>query len=123
MKRVPLCRSFIFCFLCACAVLGTELAQAVVDAGAVPSLVLCLQEPELALKRIAASAISDIAKHSPEVTVFVAHAKDYHEKDYYYTVSICFVFLAGPGCGGWRDDSSLGSTHSQHRLQTQETSE
>jgi len=45
----------------------SELAQAVVDAGAVPSLVLCLQEPELALKRIAASAISDIAKHSPEV--------------------------------------------------------
>ena len=37
------------------------------DAGAVPSLVLCLQEPELALKRIAASALSDIAKHSPEV--------------------------------------------------------
>ena len=37
------------------------------DAGAVPLLVLCIQEPEIALKRIAASALSDIAKHSPEV--------------------------------------------------------
>lgn len=44
-----------------------DLAQAVVDAGAVPLLVLCMQEPEIALKRIAASALSDIAKHSPEV--------------------------------------------------------
>ena len=44
-----------------------ELAQAVVDAGAVPLLVLSIQEPEIALKRIAASALSDIAKHSSEV--------------------------------------------------------
>ena len=44
-----------------------ELAQAVVDAGAVPLLVLCIQEPEIALKRIAASSLSDIAKHSPEL--------------------------------------------------------
>lgn len=51
-----------------------ELSQAVVDAGAVPLLVLCIQEPEMPLKRIAASALSDICKHSPEVgiiTVFV----------------------------------------------------
>ena len=47
--------------------LRPELAQSVVDAGAVPLLVLCLQEPEIALKRISASALSDIAKHSPEV--------------------------------------------------------
>ncbi len=40
------------------------------DAGAVPLLVLCLQEPEMALKRIAASTLSDIAKHTPEL----AHA-------------------------------------------------
>lgn len=46
-----------------------DLAQAVVDAGAVPLLVLCIQEPEIALKRIAASALSDIAKHSPEVRI------------------------------------------------------
>ena len=44
-----------------------ELAQTVVDAGAVPLLVLCIQEPELTLKRIAASALSDICKHSPEL--------------------------------------------------------
>lgn len=44
-----------------------ELAQQVVDAGAVPLLVLCVQEPELALKRVAASALSDIAKHTPEL--------------------------------------------------------
>ena len=37
------------------------------DAGAVPLLVLCIQEPELSLKRIAASGLSDICKHSPEV--------------------------------------------------------
>ena len=47
----------------------SELSQAVVDAGAVPLLVLCIQEPELDLKRIAASALSDICKHSPEVSI------------------------------------------------------
>jgi len=45
----------------------SELAQAVVSSGAVPLLVLCNQEPELSLKRISASALSDISKHSPEV--------------------------------------------------------
>lgn len=49
--------------VCGCAVLS----QAVVDAGAVPLLVLCLLEPEIALKRIAASTLSDISKHSPEL--------------------------------------------------------
>jgi hypothetical protein len=44
-----------------------ELSQAVVDAGAVPLLVLCVQEPEVSLKRIAASALSDISKHLPEL--------------------------------------------------------
>ncbi len=38
-----------------------------VDAGAVPLLVLCYQEPELTLKRISASALADISKHSPEL--------------------------------------------------------
>lgn len=37
------------------------------DAGAVPLLVLCLLEPEMALKRIAASTLSDICKHTPEL--------------------------------------------------------
>jgi hypothetical protein len=44
-----------------------ELSQAIVDANGVTLLVLCLQEPEISLKRIAASALGDIAKHSPEV--------------------------------------------------------
>lgn len=38
-----------------------------VDVGAVPLLVLCIQEPEIPLKRISASALSEIAKHSPEL--------------------------------------------------------
>lgn len=44
------------------------------DAGAVPLLVLCIQEPEIALKRIAASALSDISKHSPELAQTVVDA-------------------------------------------------
>ena len=52
----------------------TELAQAVVDAGAVPLLVLCIQEPELSLKRVSASALSDICKHSPELAQTVVDA-------------------------------------------------
>lgn len=43
------------------------LSQAVVDAGAVPLLLLCLKEPELSLKRIAAATLSDICKHTPEL--------------------------------------------------------
>lgn len=42
-----------------------------VDAGSVPLLVLCVQEPEVALKRIAASALSDISKHTPELAQIV----------------------------------------------------
>ena len=44
-----------------------ELARSCVDAGCVPLLVVCIQEPEVTLKRIAASALSDIAKHNAEV--------------------------------------------------------
>jgi hypothetical protein len=51
-----------------------ELSQHVVDAGGVPLLVLCLQEPEIALKRVSASALSDIAKHSPELAQTVVDA-------------------------------------------------
>lgn len=50
------------------------LAQAVVDAGALPLLVLCLQEPELSLKRITASALNDVSKHSPELAQAVVDA-------------------------------------------------
>ena len=52
----------------------TELAQAVVDAGAVPLLILCIQEPEIALKRVAASVLSDIAKHTLELAQTVVDA-------------------------------------------------
>ncbi|CAJ1442488.1 unnamed protein product, partial [Effrenium voratum] len=51
-----------------------ELAQSVVDAGAVPLLVLAFQEPDLTLKRISASALSDVAKHSPELAQLVVDA-------------------------------------------------
>ena len=51
-----------------------ELAQYVVEAGAVPLLVLCLQEPEVTLKCVAASALSDIAKHTPELAQMVVDA-------------------------------------------------
>jgi hypothetical protein len=46
----------------------------VVDVGAVPLLVLCIQEPEIPLKRISASALSEIAKHSPELAQAVVDA-------------------------------------------------
>ena len=45
----------------------TELSQHVVDAGAVPLLVLCIQEPEITLRRISASSLGDICKHSAEL--------------------------------------------------------
>lgn len=66
------------------------------DAGAVPLLVLCIQEPELAVKRISASALSDIAKHTPELAQTVvdagaiAHlAQMIHNPDAKLKVSIC----------------------------------
>ena len=70
VKPLPVCT-----YMCACCTIiilhanhaYIELAQGVVDAGAVPLLVLCLQEPELSLKRVSASALSEVAKHSPEV--------------------------------------------------------
>jgi 3-methyladenine DNA glycosylase AlkC len=40
----------------------------------VPLLVLTGQEPELFLRRIAASALSDIAKHDPELAQAVVDA-------------------------------------------------
>lgn len=39
-----------------------------------PLLVLCLQEPELYIKQIGASAISDISKHSIELAQAVVDA-------------------------------------------------
>ena len=37
-------------------------------------MVLSIQEPELSLKRVAASALSDICKHSPELAQTVVDA-------------------------------------------------
>ena len=51
-----------------------EAAEARLAPGAVGLLVLCVQEPDLSLKRIAASALSDIAKHTPELAQAVVDA-------------------------------------------------
>ncbi len=69
-----------------------ELAQAVVDAGAVPLLVLCIQEPEISLKRITASALNDIAKHSPEVSPSPIHSR---------ALSLCLPRLRTDHVRGW----------------------
>ena len=49
------------------ACVAADLANAVVEAGAVPLLVLSVQEPEVGLRRVCASALSDISKHSQQV--------------------------------------------------------
>lgn len=51
-----------------------ELAQQCVDAGAVPLLTLCVQEPELNLKQIATNALSDIAKHNVDLAQSIIDA-------------------------------------------------
>lgn len=56
----------------------TELSQAVVDAGTVLLLVLCIQEPEIALKGVAALALSEISKHSPELAQTNCGRRSYH---------------------------------------------
>lgn len=53
---------------------NANLAQSVVDTGALPLLVLCLQEPEITLRQIGASAVSDIAKHTVELAQSVVDA-------------------------------------------------
>ena len=44
-----------------------ELAQAVVDVGAVRQLVLCLEEFDPVVKEIGASALGNIARHNSEL--------------------------------------------------------
>ena len=46
----------------------------VISAGAVPLIVVCAQEPEIGLKRAAASALSDVVKHGPEQAQVVVDA-------------------------------------------------
>lgn len=50
--------------------------------GAIPLLVLCLQEPELCLKQISISALCDISKHSEDLahTIVDAGALSYLAK-------------------------------------------
>lgn len=50
------------------------MAQLCVDAGAIPLLTLCMQEPELNLRQIAVNALSDIAKHNVELAQCVVDA-------------------------------------------------
>jgi hypothetical protein len=45
-----------------------EQAHAVVDAGCVALLVICLQEPDVGLKRACANTLGEIASHSVEVS-------------------------------------------------------
>ena len=45
-----------------------------VDAGAVSLMVLCIQEPEVSLKRVCASALSDVCKHTAELAQQVVDA-------------------------------------------------
>jgi len=44
------------------------------DAGAIPLLVICLSHSEITLKRIAANALGEIAKHSQELAQLVVDA-------------------------------------------------
>ncbi|KAK4877934.1 hypothetical protein RN001_010440 [Aquatica leii] len=46
---------------------SSTLAQSVVDVGAIPLLILCMQEPELTLKQITTNTLADIAKHSADL--------------------------------------------------------
>lgn len=52
-----------------------ELAQAVVNDGAIPSLVLCVQEPEISLKIVSCSALSYICSHSAEMAQVVVDSE------------------------------------------------
>ena len=70
------------------------------DAGAVPLLVLCVQEPEVSLKRIAASALSDIAKHTPELAQSVVDAQ---------TISIIAPFISSRGAKGAKNAVAVDS--------------
>lgn len=90
------------------AALSPELAQAVVDAGAIPLLVLCIQEPEISLKRISASALSDICKHSPEVRCG-RHLPPSHTHTHTHTLLV--LPTAGAGCGGRRRRGVPGPAH------------
>ena len=68
----------------------TELSQHVVDAGAVPLLVLCIQEPEITLRRISASSLGDICKHSAELAQ-VCYVVSCNVISYY--VTSCYIML------------------------------
>ena len=57
------------CLLCHAAHLYVDLGSAIVDSGAVALLVVCLQEPDVALKRACALALAEIANFAVDVCV------------------------------------------------------
>jgi len=52
-----------------------ELANSVFAAGAIPLVILCLQEPELTLKRASINTLSEIAKHNDELSQVIVDGK------------------------------------------------
>jgi hypothetical protein len=57
------------CPLCHAAQCYADLGSAIVDSGAVALLVVCLQEPDVALKRACALALAEIANFAVDVCV------------------------------------------------------
>jgi len=55
-----------------------DLANSVYSAGAVPLIILCLQEPELTLKRASINALSEIAKHNEELAQVIVDGRAIH---------------------------------------------
>lgn len=51
-----------------------DLALGLIESGTVSLLVMCIQEPEIALKKVSISALSDIAKHSTDTAQAVVDA-------------------------------------------------
>jgi hypothetical protein len=51
-----------------------NLATSVAESGAINLLVLCIQEPEVTLKRIAANALSEVCKHNKALGKLVVDA-------------------------------------------------
>jgi hypothetical protein len=61
------------CPLCHAAHVYADLGSAIVDSGAVALLVVCLQEPDVALKRACALALAEIANFAVDVCVLEPH--------------------------------------------------
>jgi hypothetical protein len=53
---------------------SAPLAQAVVDSGAIPPLIMCLEEFDPSVKEVAAGALDNIARHTPQLAQVVVDA-------------------------------------------------